>query len=76
MDNNNQNPNNGNNGNNNRNGQTLLIFIFAALFVLFIMSFISGKISQITNQEISYSKFLEMVEEDKVESVTFESYQT
>ena len=77
MDNNNQGPGNGgnNNGRNNKNGQTILIFVFAALFMLFIMSFLTSRISQLSNQEISYSKFLDMVEDDEVESVTFESYQ-
>ncbi len=79
MDNNqNNNPNenpNGSNGGPGRNGQTILIFIFAAMFVLFIMTFINNRLGSVTNQEISYSEFLQMVEDDKVESVKIESYQ-
>ncbi|MCI8992639.1 MAG: ATP-dependent zinc metalloprotease FtsH [Eubacterium sp.] len=71
---NNQGNNNGN-SNGNRNGQTLLVFIFAALFVLFIMSFLTNRINRMSSQEVTYTEFLEMVEKDQVESVKFESYQ-
>ena len=68
------NNNKGNNQrNNNRNGMTILIFILAGLVVLFIASIVNSQINKMTNQEISYSKFWEMVEEDKVESVVFDS---
>ena len=68
------NNNKGNNQrNNNRNGMTILIFILAGLVVLFIASIVNSQINKMTNQEISYSKFWEMVEEDKVESVVIDS---
>ena len=65
---NNKGNNNQNNGNN-KNGMTVLIFILAGLVVLFIASMISSGINKMTNQEVSYSEFWKMVEEDKVESV-------
>ncbi|WP_341443231.1 ATP-dependent zinc metalloprotease FtsH [Eubacterium oxidoreducens] len=53
----------------------MLVFIFAALFVLLIMSFLSNRITSMSNQEISYTEFLKMVEEDKVEEVEIATYQ-
>ncbi len=68
MDNGGQNSNSGNNGN--RNGQSILWFILASLIVLMIVSSFSSRWNSYTRQQISYSDFLTMVEEDKVESVT------
>ena len=65
--------NNRNNNNNNKNGMTLLIFILTALVVLFIATMINSGISKMTNQEITYDKFWEMLEEGKVAEVEFES---
>ncbi len=65
--------NNNQNSNNNRNGMTLLIFILAALVVLFIASMISSGITKMTNQKITYTQFKELVEEDRVEKVEFKS---
>ena len=73
--NNQNNQNNNQNGNNNRNGQTILLFIFAAMFVLFIMSFINSRFTSSTTEEISYTKFIEMVENGEVESVEISTYQ-
>ena len=74
--NNQNNQNNQNNpNNNNRNGQTILLFLFAAMIVLFFMTFINNRLSATTNEEISYTKFIEMVENGEVESVKVSTYQ-
>lgn len=71
----NKGSNNNNNGsnNNNKNGMTILIFVLAALVVLFVASMISSSITKMTHQEITYSEFIDMVKEDKVEKVEFKS---
>lgn len=68
---NNQSPNNGNNNNNkkNANGQMILLFLLITLVALFFMSMFSRWQTQMTTKEISYTEFLEMVEEDKVDEV-------
>ena len=69
---NNQSPNNGNNNSNNKknaNGQMILLFLLITLVALFFMSMFSRWQTQMTTKEISYTEFLEMVEEDKVEEV-------
>ena len=67
----NQEPNNQNKNRNNKNGQVVMMFIMASLVVLFIMSIISNKFTQQFNQEISYTEFLEKVENGEVESIKF-----
>lgn len=73
---NNQSPNNnnGNNNNNpnqkkNNNGQMILMFLLVTLVALFFMSMFSRWQAQMTTEEISYTEFLQMVEDDKVEEV-------
>lgn len=75
MENKGNNNNNGgnNNGGNNKNGMTIMIFILAALLVLFLTSLLNSCAKDATNKEITYSEFIDMVEKDKVESVTFTS---
>ncbi len=71
---NNNNNNNGRkNGGNNRNGMTVMVFILAALLVLFLTSLLNSCARNATNKEISYSEFINMVENDKVEEVKFTS---
>ena len=68
----NQEPNNNQNNNrNNRNGQVIMTFILISLFALFIISFVSNKLTQQFNQEISYTDFLAKVEADEVESIKY-----
>ncbi len=62
-----------NNGGNNRNGMTVMIFILAALVVLFLTSLLNSCAKDAANKEITYSEFINMVESDKVEEVTFTS---
>lgn len=69
-------PDNGGNNNNNkngRNGQSILWFVMLALLVLLIVSAMTNRVSSMTNQEITYSEFLTMVESGKVESVVITS---
>lgn len=75
MDNNNNNrPNNGGNNNNNKkNNQSMLVVILVTLIFLLLISFGYNQINKSTNQEITYSQFLQMVEDDKVESVVIGS---
>ncbi len=71
------NDNNGNNnGNkNNRNSQMIMVFVLVSLFALFIMTMLMNRYTAMGTSEITYSEFLQMVEEGKVESVEFDSYQ-
>ena len=74
--NNNNNGNNGDNNNkNNKNGQMIMVFILVTLVALFIMSMVMNRYTSMSTSEISYSDFLQMVEDGKVESVEFDSYQ-
>ena len=83
MDNNNQmNGNNGNNNNNNggdnknnKNGTMFLAFLVISLLALFFMSYVNRQVEGMSSEEISYSKFLELVGEDKVKSVEISSTQ-
>jgi len=52
---------------------TIMVFILAALLVLFLTSLLNSCAKDAMNKEISYSEFINMVEQDKVESVTFTS---
>ncbi len=70
---NNNGGNNNNNGGSNKNGMTIMVFILAALLVLFLTSLLNSCARDATNKEITYSEFVKMVEEDKVEEVTFTS---
>ena len=53
--------NGGNGGRDNHNGQLIMAFVLVSLIVLFIMSMVSNRFSQMSTQEISYSEFLEKV---------------
>ncbi|MDD7641472.1 MAG: ATP-dependent zinc metalloprotease FtsH [bacterium] len=77
---NNNNNNNGNNnrgsgGRNNRNGQMVMMFVLITLVALLFMSLISKWQTQMTAREISYTEFLQMVDEGKIESVVLSSQQ-
>lgn len=77
--NNNQNGGNNNRGGggprNNRNGQMVMVFVLITLVALLFMSLVSKWQTQMTAQEISYTEFLKMVEDGKVESVDLGSQQ-
>ncbi|MCR4842597.1 MAG: ATP-dependent metallopeptidase FtsH/Yme1/Tma family protein, partial [Eubacterium sp.] len=66
---------NGQNDNNRRsNGQMFMMMLFMALVVLFFFSLITSRTTG-SAEEISYSQFLEMVENGEVASVKIKSYQ-
>ncbi|RGF46748.1 MULTISPECIES: ATP-dependent zinc metalloprotease FtsH [unclassified Roseburia] len=76
--NNNQNGgnNNQNNGNNNQNGdkkggngQMILAFVIITLVTLFFMSLLNRCSADMTSQRITYTEFVQMVKDDKVEKV-------
>ena len=76
--NNNQNSgnNNQNNGNNNQNGdkkggngQMILAFVIITLVTLFFMSLLNRCSADMTSQRITYTEFVQMVKDDKVEKV-------
>ncbi|MCR5374990.1 MAG: ATP-dependent zinc metalloprotease FtsH [Lachnospiraceae bacterium] len=77
--NNNNNPNN--NGNNNggdnkkKSPNPILSFLMVLLVGLFIFTFYQTMISNSRTQEISYTKFIELVKEDKVASVSITARQ-
>lgn len=68
MEENNKNTNNKNNGNP-KNGQTIMVFVIIALITLMVITFFGDKMNKITTKEITYNKFLEMVEKNEVGSV-------
>ena len=71
-----QGPNN-NNGDkrNDKNGQMILMLIVVTLVALFIMSLVTRLETSSMSKEISYTEFLNMINEDKVAAVEFASQQ-
>lgn len=62
--------NNGQNGNgNNPKKQSVILFVIASLVTLLCVSYFMKVLSGGTDKEISYNEFVQMVEEDQVESV-------
>ena len=74
-DNQNKGNNDQNNGKNNRGGQTFMIYVITSLIVLFFMTMMMNRFTEMSTQEITYTQFLEMVEADEVEAVEFDTYQ-
>ena len=68
----NQSNNNGGNNNNKKKKQPFMIFVLFSLIALFITSLIYSKAGQSTNEEITYTQFLKLVEADEVKSVVFD----
>ena len=65
-----------NNGNNNQNGdkkggngQMILAFVIITLVTLFFMSLLNRCSADMTSQRITYTEFVQMVKDDKVEKV-------
>ena len=76
MDNNNNNNNNNrnnNNKNNNKNGMpnriAIIVILVSSLFIWYMFSMVQDQMKNGTREEITYSEFLKMVEEGKVDSV-------
>ena len=73
---NNNNGNNGNGGNNGRNGNNgkkggsrLALLIFAGILTVLVVYFMSTMYENATSEEISYNKFLAMLDSGEVKSV-------
>ncbi|MBQ1194451.1 MAG: ATP-dependent zinc metalloprotease FtsH [Lachnospiraceae bacterium] len=65
--------NNLNNGNNkddgNRKKQNIIIIVIAAIFTILAVSALTNLYTSATSEEITYDKFLDMIEKEQVESV-------
>lgn len=82
-DNNNDNNRRNNNQNNNRNNQnnnkkqknfnTILILAIAAVLTFIGFSLLRGLLNNVRFKEISYTEFLQMVEDDKIAEVKFDA---
>ena len=76
MDNNQNGQNNGpGNRKGPKNGQTIIIFLIVTVITLIVMALFNSMMNGTTNQEITYNKFMEMLDNDEVESVVIESNQ-
>ena len=76
MDNNQNGPNNGpGNRKGPKNSQTIIIFLIVTVITLIVMALFNSMMNGTTNQEITYNKFMEMLDNDEVESVVIESNQ-
>ena len=65
----NQNKNN----NSNKQKKPILLFVVIAVVFVIIISSISSMIDEMTNVEVSYDEFYELLEDGKIETVVFES---
>ena len=75
MDNNNRNnPNNGNkNDKKPKNMNTIIIILIAGVITCIAITMLNSMIKDATYKEITYSEFLQMIDEDKVSEVKFDS---
>ena len=67
MDNNNNQDNN--NGKMSPNGQTILVLVIAAVITLMVITLMRNMVTKNSTQELSYTQYVEMVEDGKVEAV-------
>ena len=72
-DRNNDNMNGGNNKKNMKPGQMIIFVIIAIVITYLGVTFFRSCINKATTKEISYSRFLEMIEKDEITSVTYSS---
>ena len=64
------NKNNGDPGNKGKkNGQILLIGVVVAMVLLFVTTMLKNQYTEMTTKQITYSKFMTMVEDGKIKSV-------
>lgn len=75
MDNNNRNnPNNGSkNDKKPKNMNTIIIILIAGVITFIAITMLNSMIKDATYKEITYSEFLQMIDEDKVSEVKFDS---
>ncbi len=74
MDNQNQRNNNplGGGGNNSPRKQNIILLLVAALVTMFCMTYFLKAFSENTNSEVSYTEFIQMVNDGKVEKIVIE----
>jgi len=70
---NNMNNNNNSGGDNNPRRQNILLLVVAALVTILCMTYFMRAMTSTSNKEISYTEFIQMINEGKVESVVIES---
>ena len=58
-----------------KNGQTIIIFLIVTVITLIVMALFNSMMNGTTNQEITYNKFMEMLDNGEVDSVVIESNQ-
>ena len=68
-------PNNGPENKTPKNSQTIIIFLVVTVITLIVMALFNSVIRGTTNQEITYNEFMDMLQNDKIESVVIESGQ-
>ncbi len=74
----NKDPGNGSNNNQNKspkNSQTIAILLIVTVITLIVMGLFNSLMKGTTNQEISYNKFMKMIENDEIKKVEFQSGQ-
>ncbi|MGI6017677.1 MAG: ATP-dependent zinc metalloprotease FtsH [Marvinbryantia sp.] len=74
----NKDPGKGSNNNQNKspkNSQTIAILLIVTVITLIVMGLFNSLMKGTTNQEISYNKFMEMIENDEIKKVEFQSGQ-
>ncbi len=67
------NNNNNSGGDNNPRRQNILLLVVAALVTILCMTYFMRAMTSTSNKEVSYSEFIQMIDEGKVESVVIES---
>ncbi|MBE5842566.1 MAG: ATP-dependent zinc metalloprotease FtsH [Butyrivibrio sp.] len=67
------NNNNNSGGDNNPRRQNILLLVVAALVTILCMTYFMRAMTSTSNKEISYTEFIQMINEGKVESVVIES---
>ncbi|MBR6307132.1 MAG: ATP-dependent zinc metalloprotease FtsH [Lachnospiraceae bacterium] len=67
------NNNNPNNGQNDPKGPKIAPMLIATLVILLLVSYFTRALTSVTNKEIPYTEFIQMLDEGKVESVYVES---
>ncbi len=72
-ENNNNQGNNGQGPNNKKNRQTLMAMVLATLVTLFCMTLMSNFVTKNSTEEISYSKFLQMISANEIVKVKMEA---
>lgn len=71
-------PGNGSNNNQNKspkNSQTIAILLIVTVITLIVMGLFNSLMKGTTNQEISYNKFMEMIEKNEIKKVEFQAGQ-